>query len=181
MNPNSATGVCYATNGSPQFISGHLRLRGKNNGEYPYHFKELISELFGSCSESDGEEEVCSGSIKSTTNLTTVDINPDKFATYSFDAQELPPHWSDHFVRWHCDPPYSKKAAKKMYQTNMPSITKLLHEGARVTKPGGLLFLLLGPKNMQWCPKSLIRIGWFPITIVPNQEIRALHCYIKLN
>jgi hypothetical protein len=60
-----------------------------------------------------------------------------------------------------------------------PIQKKLLIEGARVTKSGGLLFLLLGAKNMQWHPKSIIRIGWLGIIIVPNQEIRALHCYVK--
>lgn len=61
----------------------------------------------------------------------------------------------------------------------MPSVTRLLTEGAWVTKSGGLLFLLLGAKNMQWHPMSTTRIGWLGITVVPNQEIRAMHCYIK--
>ena len=98
------------------------------------------------------------------------------------DAQALPKGWTNTFTRWHCDPPYSQRAAERMYNlTELLSLSRLLIEGARVTKPGGLLFLLLGAKNMQWCPNSLIRIGWIGITIVPNQEIRALHCYIKRN
>ena len=52
-------------------------------------------------------------------------------------------------------------------------------EGARVTKPRGLLFLLMGSVNMQWHPKELIGIGWIAITIIPNQEVRALHIYLK--
>jgi hypothetical protein len=174
----NATGVCYVTNGSPQFISGHLRLKGRNNGSYPYQFKELIVELFGECAANETELEVCSGTVQGTANLITVDINPDKGAKYTFDAQELPDSWTNKFARWHCDPPYSVKAAQEMYGlTDLLSMSRLLIEGARVTKPGGLLFLLLGAKNMQWCPDS--RIGWIGITIVPNQEIRALHIYIK--
>ena len=96
------------------------------------------------------------------------------------DAQALPKGWANRFARWNCDPPYSEKAPREMYNlTELLSISRLLIEGARVTRPYGLLFLLLGNKNMQWCPDSLIRIGWVGITIVPNQEIRALHCYVK--
>jgi hypothetical protein len=177
----SVTGVCYITNNSPQFISGHLRLRGKNNGSYPYGHKEFITELFGGISSHEQEIEVCSGTVEKRPNLITVDITPDKQADYTMDAQELPQEWGNRFARWSADPPYSEKAAEKMYNlTELLSISRLLIEGARVTKPGGLLFLLLGAKNMQWCPASLIRIGWIGITIVPNQEIRALHCYIKI-
>lgn len=176
----SVTGVCFITKNSPQFISGHFRLRGRDNGSYPYHFKEAIIELFGGISPGEEEIEVCSGTVQSNPNLITVDINPEKGATYTMDAQALPKEWAGRFARWHCDPPYSEKAAKEMYNlTELLSLSRLLIEGARVTKPGGLLFLLLGAKNMQWCPDSLIRIGWLGITIVPNQEIRALHCYIK--
>jgi hypothetical protein len=56
----SATGVCYITSGSPQFISGHLRMRGRNNGSYPYNFKDLIQELFGPILSDEEEIEVCS-------------------------------------------------------------------------------------------------------------------------
>ena len=173
----SATGIVYVTYNSPQFISGHLRLRGRNNGSYPYNFKESIIELFGSVPSGEEEIEVCSGTINkfnSPCGLTTVDINPEKEAHYTMDAQALPKDRDSRFTRWHCDPPYSQKAAKEMYGlTELLSMSRLLIEGVRVTKPGGLLFLLLGAKNMQWCPDSLIRIGWIGITIVPNQGIRS--------
>lgn len=186
----SVTGIAYITTNSPQFISGHLRLRGKNNGSYPYKYRELITELFGNIQDSQEEIEVCSGTVAKSGllsfcdnyKLVTVDINPAKKPTHIMNGENLPTEWANRFARWSSDPPYTDKAAKTMYQTDkMPSISKLLTEGARVTKPGGLLFLLLGAKNMQWCPKSLVRIGWFGITIVPNQEIRGLHCYLKTN
>jgi hypothetical protein len=139
----------------------------------------LIEELFGSCYPSAEELEVCSGEVVAKSNLVTVDINPSKNPSYVLDGQDLPEEWKDRFDRWHCDPPYSEHAAKQMYGTGMPSVTKLLAEGTRVTKSGRLLFLLLGAKNMQWYPKSVTRIGWLGITVVPNQEIRALHCYLK--
>lgn len=175
----SVTGVAYITHNSPQFVSGHLRLRGKDNGKYPYRYKDALEELFGSCHQSGEEIEVCSGEVVANSKLITVDINPERNPTYVLDGQSLPVEWKNRFDRWNCDPPYSEHVAKEMYGTDMPSVTKLLAEGARVTRPGGLLFLLLGTKNMQWHPKSTIRIGWLSITIVPNQEVRTIHCYLK--
>jgi hypothetical protein len=64
--------------------------------------------------------------------------------------------------------------------SSYPDTMKLLKAGARVCKPGSLLFLLLGPKNYQICPKGVRRIGLVLITIVPNNEIRALNIYYKL-
>jgi hypothetical protein len=177
---DSVTGVIYITQNSPQYLSGEMRLRGKSNGQYPYGFKEGIWELFGKCNRSQNEIEVCSGEITKRPNLVTVDVNRSKNPTYVLDAQHLPREWTDRYDRWNCDPPYSKGTAKKMYGTEMPSISRLLAEGARVTRPGGLMFLLLGDVNRQACPKSTIRIGRISMTIVPNQEVRALHCYLKL-
>ena len=69
-----------------------------------------------------------------------------------------------------------------MYGTTLPSWCKLLTEGTRVTKPGGLMFLLLGGEkmdNMQWHPKGTTRVGWCILSIIPNQEARAIHIYLK--
>jgi hypothetical protein len=63
--------------------------------------------------------------------------------------------------------------------TQLPSWSKLLTEGARVTKPGGLLFFLLGDVNLQWHPEGTTRIGWIVLSIIPNQEARAIHIYLK--
>ena len=59
-----------------------------------------------------------------------------------------------------------------MYETDLPSISKLSTAGARVCKDGALMFLLLDPQNYQWCPVGIKRIGWIAITIVPNNEFR---------
>ena len=42
------------------------------------------------------------------------------------------------------------------------------------------MFLLLGPQNYQICPPGVKRIGWIAITVVPNNELRALHIFLKL-
>jgi hypothetical protein len=83
------------------------------------------------------------------------------------------------FNRWRCDPPYNVKTAKEMYGTNLPSPIKLLQAGARVCKVGSLMFLLLGPKNYQWCPEGVKRIGCVSLTVVPNNELRVLNIYYK--
>jgi len=64
-------------------------------------------------------------------------------------------------------------------KTALPITRKLLKVAARICRIGSLLFLLLGPKNYQWCPYGIKRIGWVGITIVPNNELRASHIFYK--
>jgi hypothetical protein len=174
---NTTTGSLYVTTNSPQYISGHCRMLGRKNGQYPFRYTSLLEEVFGT---SPGEAvEVCSGWVTSRSDLVTVDINPARQPTHIGDGQSLPRDWENRFNRWNADPPYNARTAKQMYGTAFPSWSKLLTEGARVTKPGGLLFLLLGNVNMQWHPEELIKIGWITLTIVPNQESRAIHIYLK--
>jgi hypothetical protein len=42
-----ASGVLYVTANSPHFISGQIRLRGKDLGRYPYNYLEMIDNIFG--------------------------------------------------------------------------------------------------------------------------------------
>jgi hypothetical protein len=161
-------------------MEGKCKWLHSSIGQYPYRFKEGLWELFGKCNESQIEIEVCSGQIMKRPNLVTVDVNRSKNPTYVLDAQHLPQEWTKIYDRWNCDPPYSKGTTREMYGTEMPSISELLAEGTRVTKPGGLMFLLLGNINRQSCPESTVRIGRISMSIVPNQEVRALHCYLKL-
>ncbi len=176
---DNATGVVFVSSNSPQYVSGQIRIRGRKNGQYPFGYKEILEEIFGKCSSCGEEIEVCSGWVKKKPNLMTVDINPDRDPIHIGDGQSLPVDWTNRFERWYCDPPYNKRTAEKMYGTQLPSWTKLLTEGARVTKPGGLLFLLLGDVNLQWHPQGTTRIGWLVLSIIPNQEARAIHVYLK--
>ena len=183
--PNPAKGVLYITEHSPGFILGHVRLRGKNNGSYPYHYLDMIDTIFGK------EPNticllVCSGDMmvvnnRSNCKTTTVDINPAKNPDIIDDAQVLSSITSDNiYHRWRCDPPYNLATAKSMYGlTDLPQTSKLLKAGARVCRPGSLMFLLLGAKNYQMCPKGVKRIGWIAITIVPNNEVRCLNIFLK--
>ncbi len=66
-----------------------------------------------------------------------------------------------------------------MYRTVLPKTGKLLKAGAWVCKVGSLMFLLLGPQNYQMCPPGVQRIGWIAMTIVPNNELRAVHIFYK--
>jgi hypothetical protein len=67
-----------------------------------------------------------------------------------------------------------------MYGTSLPDVGKLLKATARVVKPKSLIFLLLGNVNRQAVPTDLKRIGHITISVVPNNESRALHIYYKL-
>lgn len=42
-----ATGKLYVTPRSPHFISGHVRMRGKKGGKYPYNYTEMLDNIFG--------------------------------------------------------------------------------------------------------------------------------------
>ena len=106
-------------------------------------------------------------------------INPDHKPDIVDDAQVLSKVESNRFNRWRCDPPYNEETAKTMYGTKVPDTLRMLEAGARVCKSKSLMFLLLGPQNYQKCPAGIRRIGWIPISIIPNNELRALHIYYK--
>jgi len=165
-----ATGLLYIIN---NFLSGHVRMRGTGGGAYPVNYLEMIDNIFGT---EPNTIEVCSGTVN---NCFTVDINQDKNPRTCIDGQSLHGIADSTFSRWRCDPPYNEKTAKMMYDCELPSLSKLLTAGARVIKAGSLMFLLLGPQNYQRCPPGVKRIGWVAITIVPNNEFRALHIYYK--
>jgi len=141
----------------------------------------MIDTIFG---KEPNTIEVCSGDMvvnNSNCNTTTVDINPAKNPDIVDDAQVLSSISSDNiYYRWRCDPPYNLATSKSMYGlTDLPQTSKLLKAGARVCRPGSLMFLLLGAQNYQICPKGVKRIGWIAITIVPNNEIRCLNIFLK--
>jgi hypothetical protein len=98
------------------------------------------------------------------------------------DGQVLEGIRSDYFERWRCDPPYNEKTAKEMYNCELPSLSRLLEAGARVIKPGSLIFLLCS-KNVQSGTigkGNIKRIGFINISVVPNNETRILNIYVKL-
>jgi hypothetical protein len=174
VDAHPITGVLYVTPASPDFISGHLRVLGQDAGRYPHHYLKMIDNLFG---EDNNTIETCAGYVR---GVFTVDINPARKPSVVDDAQLLTMLDSEKFTRFRCDPPYNSVTAKTMYDTGLPKTGKLLKAGARVCKPGSLMFLLLGPQNYQACPAGVIRIGWIAMTVVPNNELRALHIFYKV-
>lgn len=171
-----ATGVLYITEDNLSFISGHVRMRGKDEGRYPFHYLRMIENLFGYEAETI---EVCSRYVND--GAFTVDIDRNCGPMLVTDGETLAGIEDQSFNRWRCDPPYNEKTAREMYHCPLPNIGRLLQAGARVVRPGSLMFLLLGPQNYQWTPPGVVRIGWIAITIVPNNELRALHIYLKLD
>jgi hypothetical protein len=135
---NPAVGLLYVTKKNLGFISGHIRMRGKNLGQYPYHYLELIDTIFG---KDDNTIEVCSGNVKG--SCYKVDINPKMNPDFVGDGQYLYGISNGRFTRCRIDPPYNDRTAKEMYGTDLPNPSKLLKAGARVCKSGSLIFLLL--------------------------------------
>jgi DNA polymerase elongation subunit (family B) len=176
-----AKGVLYITESSQDFISGQVRMRGRDVGRYPYNYLEMIDYIFGT---EENTIEVCSGSIMGRNSSSspsasfTVDINPSRNPDCVGDAQKLDGISSGIFNRWRGDPPYNDKTARKMYGTELPSPIRLLEAGARVCKPGSLMFLLFG-NSYQPCPKGVKRIGCIAISVIPNNEVRFLNIYLK--
>jgi len=61
----------------------------------------------------------------------------------------------------------------------MCDIKDLLRADARVCKVGSLMFLLVGPENYQHTPDGVKRVGLIAVSVVPNNELRALNIYYK--
>lgn len=163
------------------FITGHLRMRGRDAGQYPYKYLEFINRVFDATSPVR-TIEVCSRRIPGLNkcgNCFTVDIQPKYKPDLVTDGQTLEGIKDNYFERWRCDPPYNAKTAREMYGTQLPSLSKLLEAGARVVNPGSLMFLLCS-QNFQPCPSNVKRIGFIYISVVPNNETRILNIYVKL-
>lgn len=173
-------GVCFVTPDSPHFIHGRMAVKGNKEGTYPEHYLDFIDRTFG---PEPNTIEVCSRTVPVDDKRTkfTVDMDPEKRFTPSLrtDGQVLQGVDNGIFNRWRSDPPYNENTAKKMYGTELPSFIRLVEAGARVCKVGSLLFLLLGPQNYQACPPGVMRVGLIYISVIPNNETRALNIYYK--
>ena len=112
-----ATGVLYITDDNPGFISGQARMRGKNEGRYPFHYLEMIDSIFG---YEPNTIEICSRSVPGGNkggHCFTVDINPDCKPDLITNGETLEGVPSNEFDRWRCDPPYNEQTAREMYGT----------------------------------------------------------------
>lgn len=171
-------GICFVTDETPYFIHGRMAVKGNAGGTYPDHYLEMIDNVFG---KEPNTIEVCSRTVQVDSERTafTVDLNPDFKPSVVSDGQVLAGVPSNRFNRWRSDPPYNPDTAKRMYGTDLPNFKRLLEAGARVCKTGSLMFLLLGPDNYQHVPDGVMRIGLIYISVIPNNETRALNIYYK--
>jgi hypothetical protein len=179
----------YPANGNftlnNNFITGHLRMRGRERGQYPYKYLEFINRVFDAALPSR-TIEVCSNRIPGLNkcgNCFTVDIKEEYNPDFVTDGgQTLEGIKDNYFDRWRCDPPYNGATAREMYGCELPSLYRLLEAGARVIKPGSLMFLLCS-QNIQSGTigkGNIKRIGFIYISVVPNNETRILNIYVKL-
>lgn len=176
VDPYPTVGSLYISKSQLGYVSGYLRMRGRDNGKYPYKYLDMIDYIFGVVYNTI---EICSNSV-SNKNCYTVDINPKYNPSFVANAETLEGIADSTFNRARIDPPYNEKTAKSMYDTDMPNISKVLESACRVVKPKSLIFLLLGNTNRQSTPEGLKRIGHIAISVIPSNEIRCLHVYYKL-
>ncbi len=104
-----ATGILFISKDNPGFISGHVRMRGKNEGRYPFHYLEMIDNIFG---YEPNTIEVCSRSVPGGNrggHCFTVDINPDCTPDLVTNGETLEGIADNQFNRWRCDPPYNER------------------------------------------------------------------------
>ena len=125
ISASPATGILFATQSNLEFISGHVRLRGRDEGRYPYNYLQMIDNIFG---KEENTVEVCSRSVKGGrarcecrggeeregAPCFTVDINPETKPDLVTDGQKLDGIPNNRFNRWRYDPPYNPETAKKM-------------------------------------------------------------------
>jgi hypothetical protein len=128
---NPAVGLLYVTEKNHGFVSGQIRMRGRDGGQYPYHYLEMIDAIFG---KDDNTIEVCSGNVRG--SCFKVDINPRTNPDLVEDGQRLDGISDGRFSRCRFDPPYNDRTAKEMYGTDLPSPSKLLKAGSRVVNQG---------------------------------------------
>lgn len=177
LKARPAKGVLHITEDTPYFIRGKIEVRGSKDGQYPLNYLDMIDHVFGS---EPNTIEACSRTVQVDNIRTgfTVDINSKFHPSLVGDATKLNGVEDNIFNRWRSDPPYNARAAKMKYQTNLPKPMALLRAGARVCKVGSLMFFLWS-SNYQFCPKGVIRVGLISLSVVPNNEDRALNIYYK--
>lgn len=192
-------GVCFVTDETRYFIHGRAAVKGNGGGTYPDHYLEMIDYVFG---PEKNTIEACARTVRVDNLRTafTIDsqiwcpcerceqckkgqgrigcLNP-VYPSLSTNAETLLGVDLGRFNRYRADPPYNEAAAKAKYGTTLPNFKKLIDAAARVCKIGSLIFLLLGPDNYQHVPAGVMRVGLIYISVIPNNETRALNIYYK--
>ena len=112
----------------------------------------------------------------------TVDIKPEVNPTYVADCRKELPIESDRYDVVIADPPYDSQNvtySDKLYQTEVVKPYSFVKEAVRVLKVGGYLCIL--HQLVYKCPDGVERYAVIPITTGPNQRIRVLNIFRKIN
>jgi len=183
IDPYPLTGSLFIPKTNMTFLRGKLEVRGKDEGRYPFGYLEFIDNVFGPEANSI---ELCSRTVQVDGKRTafTVDINPAFKPSLVADARTfyklLPPGYP-RFKRMRSDQPYNLKRADDFYGTKdvLPAPIDISRAASKVLEVGSLMFSLLGPRNYQHCPAGVMRVALIYISVVPNNETRALNIYYK--
>ncbi len=77
------------------------------------------------------------------------------------------------------DPPYANHYANEWHE-DLPKPKRILHEAARVTKPGGLILLLHIIIVPAYKTAHVRRVALHPILTGPNNAIRVLNVFQRI-
>ena len=130
---------------------------------YPLEGKSILSMFSGSSDLGD-----------------TTDIRPETMADLIAPYDALPVKDSTYDMVL-ADPPYSCGFAKEWttHPDHLPKPKRILHEAARITKPGGLIAILHIIVIPAYKTAGVERIALHPILCGPNNAIRVLNVFRK--
>lgn len=150
---------------------------GRYPGIYPLGFLKRVKKKYGF----NGQMlHICSGSLNGSHTGIKIDLeykNPNVAPDVVCDAQKLP--FKDGvFDRVWADPPYNQEYAGR-YGHPLPGIMKILKEGVRVAKEGGIVGML--HFTVPWTPLGSKRIGHFAVYQGPGFQGRTFAVFEKMN
>jgi hypothetical protein len=102
-----------------------------------------------------------------------IDLNPDVIPDSLADAHCLP-FLNNYFDLVICDPPYSDKLSKEMYDTSKIKYKTYINEAVRVCKSGGFI----ASYHWVWTTRPLGTEYYKIIVVLPGQWHRARICCI---
>lgn len=143
-----------------------LQKRGSSTfyykGSFPLHFEQRLWRLLGK------PEKVLHPFGGMAEIGVRVDINPAVNPDYVGDAHKLP-FDNETFDAVFCDPPYSDKQNKQLYNISTPlRYNTWVKEAQRVLKPNGFLVLY----HERWLPRPKQCSYWMRIIVLVSQHHR---------
>lgn len=153
------------------------RPMSKYKGGYPEGFLQRLDEKL-----KFKDKKILTLFCGSSTFGDTVDIKEEVKPTYVADCRKELPIESKKYDIVIADPPYDSlniTYSDKLYKEGIVKPYSFVKEAVRVLKKGGYLCIL--HQLVYKCPDDVERYAVIPITTGPNQRIRVLNIFRKIN